>query len=372
MLGVQPLQVTVVAEALWHRVPGGTGVATRELLSGLARRTDVDLDAVAARRSDDAAGQSPVDVRQVRLPRVALYEAWSRSGRPTIAGPGTQVIHSPMLMAPTAAREPVVVTLHDLAWRHRPDDFPRRALGLYQRMWRRVRRDADHIICSSQATADQAIAAGADAARMSVVYLGGRRLHRAAVESLAHLGVARPFVLSVGTAEPRKNLARLLAAYEASDLWRDEIQLLVVGPTGWRFELADALAGLNPQAAAQVVALGRVTDAELGALYRDAVAFAYPSLLEGFGLPVLEALLASTPVLTSATTATAEVAGDAGVLVNPESVDSIAAGLRQVVCDDALRASLVAAAPGQAARFTWERHLDDTVAIYRRMIERQA
>ncbi len=365
MLSVETLRVTVVAEALWHRVPGGTGVATLELLRGLQRRTDVALDAVCANRSQEAVSQSPVEVRRTRLPRVALYEAWARSGRPDVSGQEAQVIHSPMLMAPTSSTRPVVVTVHDLAWLRRPEDFPRRALELYRRMWKRVSSDAAHIICSSQTTADHAASAGADADQVSVVYLGGRNLHSWPGSVSGSFGVRSPYILSVGTAEPRKNLGRLLAAFEASELWRDGVQLAIVGPDGWRFELAASLDGLHPEARAHVVAIGQVGDAQLGALYKHATAFAYPSLLEGFGLPVLEALAAGTPVLTSSTTATAEIAGDAGVLVDPTSVPDIAAGLKRIVSDDELRKTLAAAAPGQAERFSWSRHLDETVAIYR-------
>ena len=367
MLAVEPLPVTVVAEALWHRVPGGTGVATKELLTRLARRPDLTLDAVAARRSGDSVSGVPVDVRSARLPRVALYEAWARTGRPDVTGRRSALLHSPMLMAPTSARVPVVVTVHDLAWQERPEDFPRRPLELYRRMWTRIVDDAAHIICSSEVTARGVESAGVERDRITVVHLGGRHLAASATTTPAALGLDGPFVLSVGTAEPRKNLRRLLWAFDRSELWRDGVRLAVVGPTGWRFELTGAMTSMSDEAAAHVVALGRVTDDELGALYRDAVAFAYPSLLEGFGLPVLEALAAGAPVVTSADTSTAEVAGDAGVLVDPTDVDQLGDALVRVVTDTELRDRLAAAAPQQAARFSWERHIDETVEIYRKV-----
>ncbi len=368
MLAVERLPVTVVAEALWHRVPGGTGVATKELLTRLARRTDLELDAVAARRSGDSVANVPVDVRSAKLPRVALYEAWARTGRPDVTGSDSRLLHSPMLMAPTAARVPVVVTVHDLAWQDRPEDFPRRPLELYRRMWRRVVDDAAHVICSSEVTASGVVAAGVDRDRITVVPLGSRQLAATATTSPSAVGLDGPYVLSVGTAEPRKNLRRLLWAFDRSELWRDGVRLAIVGPTGWRFELAGAVTSMSDDAAAHVIALGRVTDDELGALYRGAAAFAYPSLLEGFGLPVLEALAAGTPVVTSATTSTAEVAGDAGVLVDPTDVDALSDALRAVVTDDELRARLAAAAPAQAAKFSWKRHVEETVDVYRRVV----
>ena len=116
--------------------------------------------------------------------------------------------------------------------------------------------------------------------------------------------------------------------------------------------------------------LGAVTDGELAALYEQCLAFIYPSLAEGFGLPVLEALGAGAAVVTSSGTATAEVAGEAGVLVDPTSVDDIATGIRRVVDDAALRDHLRDAAATQLAAHSWDAHMDATLAAYREVAKR--
>lgn len=382
------MRVTLIVEPLWHRVPGGTAVVTAELVQRLARRDDVELDVVSASRrwpgfrersSDFGEALADLVVREALLPRPLLYEAWSRWGRPDVAASDSHLIHSPMLPAPTRSRVPVVVTLHDLAWVERPSDFPERARKLYSRMFERIVDEAAAILCSSQSTLDAAVAAGLDSKRAHLVPLAARPLSPppdpAAGETSpsdvadlqARFGIDGPFVLSVGTAEPRKNLSGLIEAYRRTRLSSEGVSLVVAGPVGWQMSMTSELDRLEPGVRKQIKAIGRVEDSDLGLLYRRCVAFAYPSFSEGFGLPVLEALDAGAPVLTSATTATAEVAGDAGVLVDPDSIDDIAGGLESVVFDEAVRTRLMSAIPAQLARHSWQAHVDKTVAVYRQV-----
>ncbi|MCP3937146.1 MAG: glycosyltransferase family 4 protein [Actinomycetia bacterium] len=362
------IRVTVIAEPLWHRVPGGTGVAARELLTGLSTHPEVEVDIVAARHRSGLSSPVGGRVRQVGLPRVLLYELWSRTGRPDVAGSGSHLIHSPMLPAPTASRVPVVVTLHDLAWVERPADFPPRARRLYERMFARVREQASLVLCSSEFTLRAAVAAGLSSDRARVVRLGARPLDSRGVDLASRFDIDSPFLLSVGTAEPRKNLARLLQAFEMSELWRTGMTLVLAGPEGWQVELGDLFDSLANEVRSSIVAVGQVSDSELAALYRGCAGFVYPSLLEGFGLPVLEALVAGAPVVTSATTATAEVAGEAALLVNPESVEEIAEAMRDIVEDDEARDRISRSVAGQVARHSWEAHIAATLAAYREVI----
>jgi glycosyltransferase involved in cell wall biosynthesis len=155
------------------------------------------------------------------------------------------------------------------------------------------------------------------------------------------------YVLAVGTLEPRKNLARLAEAANRAGL-----ELRVVGARGWGGVQADG---------AGVRWLGHVPDAELAELYRGALCVAYPSVYEGFGLPVLEAMACGAPVVTSRGSATEEVADGAAVLVDPSDPEAIAAGLAEAI---SRRDELARLGRERAARFSWERVADETVAVY--------
>jgi glycosyltransferase involved in cell wall biosynthesis len=144
-----------------------------------------------------------------------------------------------------------------------------------------------------------------------------------------------------------------------------DIRLVVVGQRAWSYE-SDFVLVDRLRLRDHVIFAGYVKGEDLPPLYSGAVAFAFPSLYEGFGLPVLEAMACGTPVLTSRASATAEVSGDAALLVDPMSVDEIAAGLRRVLTDAALRTELSARGRARAATFSWRRAADETHAVYRR------
>jgi len=171
-------------------------------------------------------------------------------------------------------------------------------------------------------------------------------------DAAARLGVTGEYVLAVGTREPRKNLGRLIRAFaELPTELRERFSLAVAGPPGWDDSEAHALASAD----ARVVMLGFVDDADLPSLYAGASVFAFPSLAEGFGLPVLEAMAAGTPVLTSDCSSLPEVAGDAALLVDPAAAGSIGAGLARLLGEPGLRSDLAARGRDRAAAFTWER-----------------
>ena len=171
-------------------------------------------------------------------------------------------------------------------------------------------------------------------------------------------GIERPYILFTGTVEPRKNLPALLAAFER--LSHRDVDLVLTGPSGWNEDISAALGRLGSRARS----LGFLPRAELDAVLAGATVFAYPSLQEGFGLPVLEAMVQGTAVVTSRGTATAEVAGDAAVLVEPRDVDAIAEAVDDLLADDAGRAALGASARARAAGFTWERAAAGYAALY--------
>lgn len=178
--------------------------------------------------------------------------------------------------------------------------------------------------------------------------------------------LAPGYVLAVGTLEPRKNLARLIDAWATlPEGLRDRHPLVLVGGRGWKLDALDARLE-TPGVADAVRRLGVVEDGDLPALYRAAGAFVYPSLAEGFGFPVLEAMTCGAPVLTSRASCLPEVAGDAALLVDPTDAEAIRDGLRRLLTDDALTHTLRAAGPPHAARFSWRRAARATLALYRR------
>jgi glycosyltransferase involved in cell wall biosynthesis len=250
----------------------------------------------------------------------------------------------------------MVATVHDLHFLHEPDHFTPRGNAVFNRFLALVRAEAAVVVCPSEATRADCEAAGIDAARLRVTPWGSRAEPVAATDVTRvrdAYGLHRPFVLFTGTVEPRKNLGRLIEAF--GRLGEVDADLVVVGPEGWSTELPTA--GIRR--------LGFVPAADRDALYGAAAVVAYPSLREGFGLPVLEAMAQGAPVVTSATTSTAEVAGDAGLLVDPLDVDAIAGAIQRLLEDRELAGRLGRAARERAATFTWERTAAAVTAAYR-------
>jgi glycosyltransferase involved in cell wall biosynthesis len=364
------VRVAVTLEQCWHRVPGGTARATLGTVAAIAARAaelDVEQVGVAAwhRRPAPEAWRPPIEVRHLPLPRVALYEAWHRARRPAVqaaTGP-VDVVHGTAHVAPPASA-PLVATVHDLHFLHEPGHFTARGAKVFTRFLELVREEAAAVLCPSEATRVDCEAAGIDGDRVHVVPWGidppGEPLDGSRIEAaLARHGLARPYVLFVGTVEPRKNLARLIEAVRS--LARADLELVLVGPAGWD-EQVDEAAGVRR--------LGFVPQGDLDALYAGAASVCYPSLREGFGLPVLEAMAHGAPVVTSAGTATAEVAGGAAVLVDPLDVEAIATGIASVLDDPDRAQQLRAEGRARAATFTWARTAAGTVDAYRAARER--
>jgi glycosyltransferase involved in cell wall biosynthesis len=295
-------------------------------------------------------------VRRLPLPRHLLYETWPRFGWPAVeraTGP-VDLTHCTVHL-PIASKAPWVTSAYDLHFLHEPGHFTPRGTRLYNQWLDQVREGAAMVICPSVATRDDCLAAGIEADRLRVVPLGVDAAPAADGEAArvrARYGLERPVILFVGTVEPRKNLARLVQAYER--LGPIDAELVLVGPDGW-----------TDLPATTARRLGFVPPDDLRALYAAADVVAYPSLREGFGLPVLEAMAQGAAVVTSATTSTAEVASDAGLLVDPLDVDDIAGALRRLLDDPALAAELGSRARARAGGFTWARTAEGTVDAYR-------
>jgi glycosyltransferase involved in cell wall biosynthesis len=258
------------------------------------------------------------------------------------AAGGIDVLHCPTYYGPLRSRTPVVVTVHDLSVLRHPEAFPRWTRSFVPRFAPLVLRAATRLIAVSEFTRSELVELlGVPEAKIRVV-------PNAVDEIFVPDGDAAEgdYVLAVGTLEPRKNLSRLAEAARLAG-----VELRVVGARGW---------GDVPLAGVRW--LGEQDDEELARLYRGAAAVAYPSLYEGFGIPILEAMASGTPVVTSEGGATEEVAGGAAVLVDPRDPASIAAGIAGAV---ARRDDLRALGLERARSFTWAEVARRTVDVYR-------
>lgn len=258
---------------------------------------------------------------------------------------------------------PAVAMVHDLAFRVRPDEVPwQQRLYLGSLMPAAVARSAA-ILCPSEATRrdllDSFPAPGLE--RRVTVIPEGPGIDAGQPEVPLPRGVEPPFLLFVGTIEPRKNLVRLLRAIRRLRRRRTVPPLVVAGRPGWAYGTTLDLLRADPG----VRLLGHVDDATLAALYRSATALCMPSVYEGFGLPVLEAMVAGLPVLVGNGGSLPELAGDAAVEVDPTDVGSIAEGLARLLDDEGLRRRLIARGHERAARFTWHAAATRTLEVIR-------
>jgi glycosyltransferase involved in cell wall biosynthesis len=358
------MRIALTVEQSWASVPGGTAVATIGLARALAQRADIDVIGVAARHARAALSpwEIPVPVRHLGLPARPLFEAWHKLRWPAVeraTGP-VDVVHGTIVAVPPSDA-PLVLTIHDLAFLSHPEHFTSRGIRFFRRALELALREARLVTCPSDATIRACVAAGFEVDRLRLVPWGVRPevLGPAEMERARSLyGLERPFILFSGTVEPRKNLHRVLQAYRALD--HPDLDLVIAGPQGWREDIEEPLRDL----AGRARWLGFVPSRDLRALYTDATVVVYPSLTEGFGFPVLEAMAQGAPVVTSAGTATEEVAGDAALLVDPLDVRAIADAIERVVNDEDLARGLSEAGRARAATYTWERSGELMAGIY--------
>lgn len=271
--------------------------------------------------------------------------------------------------------KPVVATVYDLIPVIHPEFFPSSILEWFTRRADEVRRST-WFQCISECTKDDLCERwGVDPGVVTVSYPAADRgrFHpfrddAVRLDALERHGIPdEPYLLCVNTLEPRKNTLAVLEAFLACS--REPafggVNLVLTGGQGWNDEaLQERLGGSHP-ALGRVLRTGFVEDQDLAALYSGALAFVYPSLYEGFGLPVLEAMQCGIPVITSNTSSLPEVAGDAGLLIDPLDPTALANAMLKLTTDSALRTVLASRSLQRAAMFTPERFIDSTVEIYR-------
>jgi glycosyltransferase involved in cell wall biosynthesis len=288
---------------------------------------------------------------------------------------GLDLIHSPDFIPPLHNRIPAVITVHDLGFVLFPHFLTADAARYYGQTELAARR-ASRIIAVSRSTANDLVRLmGVPEAKITVIYEAADPIfsplpREEAKAHLAAVGLHVPdeFILFVGTIEPRKNLHTLLQAYHRlrSD-YRLELPLLLVGAPGWLYE--DIMKRVNELRLRQHVHfLGTVANTALRSLYNLALLLAHPAYYEGFGLTVLEAMACGTPVICSKAGSLPEVAGDAALLIPPEDTEAWAAAMYRLLNDAELQADLRARGLRQAARFSWEKAAQETLAVYRQAV----
>lgn len=312
----------------------------------------------------------PANFRLVRLPYLSRWLYTGVLLPRACADYRIDVLHV-QYIAPLWAPCPVVTTVHDVSWRRFPETFPTKDRWLLDIFLPLTFRRAAVVITDSRASCDDLVQFfRVSPCKVQVIPLAAEERFFSPVSDerrrivLQRYGLTEGYILFVGVLQPRKNLGRLLEA--AALLRRTGVahwSLVIVGKLGWKMK--PLLLLVNELALTDLVSFtGYVPDEDLPALYRSALVFAYPALWEGFGLPVLEGMACGVPVLTSNTSSLQEIAEGAALLVNPLSITSIADGLRQLLCDEALREKLRWQGLERAKQFSWKTTAEETLRIY--------
>jgi glycosyltransferase involved in cell wall biosynthesis len=386
--------------------PGGVGRYAARLAAALAG-LGVELAPVVARHSEDEArvaweeaglaGTVPPPLRLL-LPRPLLYDSWHLLGWPPIGG-NADLVHAPSLAVPPKGGQPLVVSIHDAAPWVWPETFGWRGKWFHATGARAAAKRADLVLTGTHAAAEELEEhLHLPPSLVEVVPYGVGPPVPPDPTALRRFGLTgQCYVLWVGSLEPRKGVSTLVEAVGKLSSRRQSarlegpspaprerppapghaleareertpapgegqpaLQLVLAGYAGWK---------AAPPAAPFVRRLGRLADAELQALYAGAAAFAFPSLHEGFGLPVLEAMAAGAPVVASDIPALREVAGDAALLVPAGDAGKWAEAIEAVVClDQPQRAAVVERGRARAAQFTWRATAERTLELYRRLV----
>jgi glycosyltransferase involved in cell wall biosynthesis len=368
--------VAFLIDQLFSPAPGGMGTYVREIVPAMSR-ADPSLEVTLFHaRFEDVVPEEWT--RRYRLEEIQgsirrLYPSWAAARRPPLPPSlaSLDIVHSPSPAAvpPADPGQRLVVTVHDLAFLVHPELFPRAWRLMYRAALARAVRSADAIVAVSRHTAeDLARRARVDRRKVHVVPLAASVPPSGADADsvLSRLKVPQPYVLFVGTLEPRKNLVRLVRAYRRMAARGTPHALVLAGPMGWHPQ--PLLRAISEEGPGDVVLTGAVGPGELDALYRGAAAFVYPSLYEGFGLPVLEAMSRGTACVVSASSSLPEVAGEAALPVDPLSVVGLAEAVERVTSDPQLAARLREAGLARAARFSWDDTARRTLEVYKSVL----
>ena len=265
-----------------------------------------------------------------------------------------------------------ITTVHDLSFLRYPDSFPKKIINNHKRRLCWVKKECDMVIADSMATKrDLVELLGFDEKKIRVVYLGvsskfkvkSSKLQSKVQSIKKKYKINGDYILSVGTLEPRKNLKRTIEAFNLIIKKKNNrtIKLVLVGKFGWGENIRQS--AINNQQLS-IITTGYISDEDLAYLYQGARCFVYPSLYEGFGLPVLEAMAAGCPVITSNVSSLPEVAGEAAILVNPKKTSEIAQAINEIIAIPQLSQNLRKKGLVQVNKFSWQKTARETLRAY--------
>lgn len=365
----------------------GVGTYTANIIAGLQRLAAAtgELDFVYFSNRTTAPHEgavSPAGYEVYPHNQLRSRMLWMQLGLPrSLAATRPDICHFPNYLAPVlgSLRKPYVVTMHDMSVYRCPEHQPLKTVAVHRAMLPALARRTSLVVTVSEsARVDILRYLKLPPERVRVVYEGIGPQFRPqnqtgqpdTPEVRRRYDLSFPFILTVGTLEPRKNHRRLIQAFtQLAQQERIPHHLVIAGTRGWK-DRSLYVEARRSKVADRIHVLGYVPGLDLPGLYRAADAFAFPSLYEGFGLPVLEALACGVPSLISTNAALTEVAGEGtAVVVNPESVDDIAGGLHRLLCDLALTRELRLRGFARAREFSWDKCAADTVELYREVLD---
>lgn len=354
---------------------GGVARSVREMTAALLPAAAHDYTLFVAGTHALPADVAYYDprVRRALLSGMALTRVWHRLRipLPVEAFTGRQDVYfaTDFALPPTLPRTKTAVFIHDLTFRRVPEAALPPLVAYLDSVVPRALERADVIVVNSEATkADIVEIYGTDASRIVPVQFGVHPRFTPSRSPAERLRAkydlpSAPYVLAVGTIQPRKNYSRLIDALGQLRAGGVDVSLVIAGGRGWlESPIYDAVRNAKLESAVKF--LGYVNDADLPALYSHAAAFAMPSLYEGFGLPILEAMACGTPVVTSNLSSLPEAAGGAALLVDPLDSEAIAHALRTILTDSTVRRQLIAQGLERVAPFVWERTAEQLVAAF--------
>lgn len=323
--------------------------------------------------------QLPTPIKRLPFHDKWLMRIWHRARLPipveAITGK-IDLFHSPdFTLPPTLPSTRTLLTVHDLSFVRQPESTNQKLRAYLNKVVPRSVLQADHVLADSQATMDDLIELwNTPPEKITVLHCGVEARFRPVTDKTILSGTRQryglgdnPFILSVGTLHPRKNFLRLVQAFSSIANRFPGVSLVIAGGRSWQY--ADIIA--EPEKLGipgRVIFPGFVDDSDLAALYSAADLFVLPSLYEGFGIPVLEAMACGTPVVISNRPSLPEVAGGAALTCDPVDVDDMVATLEKVLTDSTLRQDLIDKGKQQAIKFTWEKAAQQLAGIYNHML----